>query len=133
MIISIKKIITIVCCAMLINLSAFAEGPVKLKKGDPAPADGYFFTLSQEQQVRLDLIRLQNLELELELKDNLILEYKQQIDFHIQVEEKYKDSWQSAEDDLLSAIKANKRNKLLYLLLGIGLTIGAGVALGAAN
>lgn len=129
----IKKISILFLCLCVFSSSSFANGPIKLKKGDPVPEDGYFFTFEQEQKIRLDLIKLKDLELQLELKDNLITNYKKQIKFHIETEERYKEAWLTTEDNLLEAVKANQRNKFWYMLLGIGLTIGAGFAIGAVN
>lgn len=129
----IKRGLAMMLCLCMISTSAFADGPIKVKKGDTVPADGYFFTLDQEQKVRTDLVKLKNLELQLELKDELLLNYKDQIQFHLQTSERYKDAWRTAEDDLLGAIKANQRNKFWYTTLGILLTVGAGLAVGAAN
>jgi len=128
-----KKLITTIALFFMLTTSAFAGGPVKLKKGEPAPYDGYLFTVDQEQQVRLDIIKLKYMEQQVLLKDNLILNYKDQIQFHILAEERYKTAWEDSEDNLLKVIKAHNRDKLLYTIVGIGLTVAAGFALGAAN
>jgi len=128
-----KKLIATIALFFMVSTSAFAGGPVKLKKGEPAPYDGYLFTIDQEQKLRTDLIELKYLKQQIQLKDNLILNYQDQIKFHIEIEERYKTAWEETENSLLKTTKALNRNRFFYLLLGIGLTVGAGFALGAAN
>ena len=128
-----KKLLATVMLFFFLTGTAFAGGPVKIKKGEPAPYDGWVFTQQQEEKVRLDIIELQSVRKQIELKTDLILNYKQQIEFHVLTEERYKRAWEETEDSLLKVTKAVNRNKLLYMLLGIGLTVGAGYAMGAAN
>lgn len=93
---------------------------------------GWFFPDSVELKNRYKLLEIDFLQQSNALKDNVILNYKKELDLQGQISERYKKAWLETEDKLVDSLKREGRNKILYLIGGVLLTVGAGVALGSA-
>lgn len=130
-------------CLMLtvcVSSTAFAEciKPVTLlEQGAPAPCSGFLFTKDKEKEVRLIVEDHKLLEQELEIKNKkieLLLKDLSLSDLIIQKEREKSELWRlTAEKSTLELTKTNENQgnrDLWMIILGVGLTVGAGYALG---
>lgn len=122
------------------STTAFAEctKPVTfLEQGAQAPCSGFLFTKEKEREVRLmaedykllqEELQIKNKKIELTLKDLRLS------DDIIQKEREKGELWRlTAEKSTLGLVKASEdqgKRDIWMILLGVGLTIGAGYALG---
>lgn len=128
-----SSIATLLVVLMVSSSSAYAEGLSPVKKGDPVPSDGFFVTTEQARTIMKDLQKIDLLELKIESLETTLQLKDNQIQLNFQLAERYKTAWEDTDDRLTTILKREGRSKFLYMLLGIGLTVGAGFALGAAN
>lgn len=133
-----RLLITLLCC-LIMAPPVFAEGrfppPVKLTEGQlfKAPADGWYFTVPAEKKLRYRLLDVDYFEKALKLSKENTLHLKNQLVLQEQITNKYRDAWLQSDEQLTKVLKRENRTKFWYLVLGIALTVGAGVAIGAAN
>jgi len=91
--------------------------------------DGWAFTLDQEKKLRFRLLDADYLEKENKLLKDNIEQYKKMLEIEKEISNKYKETWLQSDEQLTKVLKRESRAKLWYLILGIGLTIGAGAAI----
>lgn len=131
------KMIKVLCLALAFHLAmplAYAQNaPTKLTKGDTffVPTDGWFFTVEAEKKIRFKLLDAEYYEKAFKLSEDTNTHLKTKIDLEKQISERYRKAWIESDESLTKSLKREQRNKLLYLILGIGLTVGAGAAMGA--
>ena len=134
-----KKLLCLVL-AVCMSTTAFAEctKPVTLlEQGAQAPCNGFLFTKEKEKEVRLmaedyklvlEELEYKNKKIELTLKDLRLS------DDIIQKERDKGELWRlTAEKSTLELVKSNEgqgKRDIWMILLGVGLTVGAGYALG---
>ena len=129
-----KCLLTIILSFSLISSSiACSKSVTMLNKDQKAPCEGFLFSIKKEQEVR---IKLQ----ELGIKDKMITIYKKD---SIALEEiadkqhKKSELWRKAAEDSTERMMRMERHQgkrdIMFLLLGIGLTIGAAYGLRQAS
>lgn len=111
-----------------------------LKKGEPAPCDGFLFSKEQELKVRTQDQEIKLLKTEVEIQGKLIESYTLDVETleEIRVKEREKtELWRKQAEEstekLAEATGDRFGRDMIMILLGIGLTVGAGFAVGAAN
>lgn len=123
--------------ALLITLafstSVFANGPVRIKKGEVSQVDGWVFSIDDEQQIRTQLIEADFDKKQVSLLKANIDILNSQITTYQLMSDKYRTAWVKSDEDLTKTLQFQNKGKMLYLLIGIGLTVGAGFAMGHAN
>lgn len=132
-----KKILSLLLCLSLVMLPMFAKAdeipvPIKLTKGvsfTPS-VDGWFFTVSAEQQIRLKLLEVDYLQQAYTLIEKNNEQLQIQLNLQTDISTKYRTAWLESDDHLTKALKRESRSKFLYFLGGVLLTIGAGIAVG---
>lgn len=122
------------------STTALAECPkpvTALEQGAQAPCTGFLFTKEKEKEVRLMAEDYKLLQEELEYKNKkieLTLKDLRLSDDIIQKEREKGELWRlTAEKSTLELVKSNEgqgKRDIWMILLGIGLTVGAGYALG---
>lgn len=120
---------------ILIPSILLAQSPVKLTKGTSftPKEDMWAFSIEHEQKMRLRLTEADSLEKTLKLTNENIELYKSSLEFQEKISIKYREAWIQSDEMLMKAMIRNERNKILYIGMGIILTIGAGLALGYAS
>lgn len=129
-----KKIIALLITIAL-STSVYAQGPVKLLKGQTytATEDSWVFSVDEEQQIRSGLIELDFTKKQVVLLQANINILNSQIGTYQQMSDKYRAAWIASDEDLTKTLQTQNRSKMLYLLMGIGLTVAAGAAMSHAN
>ena len=138
-----KKLLCLTLSIMLMSQQVLAEcqNPVTaLEQGAQAPCRGYLFSPTKEKELRLlnedyklvkEELDYKNSKIKL-LNDNLKLS-----DDILQKERERTELWRvTAENSTLQLVKSNEgqgRRDLWMILLGVGITVGAGYALGQVN
>ncbi len=120
---------------------AECKNPVTaLEQGAQAPCRGYLFTPEKEKELRLLNEDYKLLKDEVDYKNNkikLLGENLRLSDDILQKERERTELWRvTAEKSTLQLVKANEgqgRRDLWMILLGVGITVGAGYALGQVN
>jgi hypothetical protein len=131
-----KKLLAIIMCVcVLSSTTAYAEGPVRLLKDNPftPTTNGWFFTDTQEQKLRFRLVEGNYFEEEIKLLNANILLQKSLNQSQEEISEKYRAAWLQSDEQLTKVLKKQNRTKFFYLVSGILLTVGAGLALGFAS
>ena len=137
-----KKLLAILI-TLSMPLNSFSDCPkpvTSLEEGVKAPCTGYLFTPEKELEVRLmekesELLKAEteNLNLMVDKYKKKEVEYTKVIDLQIDKTELWK---KKAEDITLKyvAVEENRTKRdFIYILMGIGLTVLSGYAIGAAS
>ena len=134
-----KKLLHLVL-AICIPITTLAECPkpvTLLEQGAQAPCTGFLFSREKEKEVRLIVEDYKLLQEELEIKNKkieLTLKDLRLSDDIIQKEREKTELWRlTAEKSTLELVKLNEsqgKRDIWMIILGIGLTVGAGYALG---
>jgi hypothetical protein len=136
-----KLIIFKVVFLLTLNLQANCLKPVTyLDKGKETPCEGFLFSREKEREVRLIAQNYELLKQEVENKDkkiNLILKDLALTESIIIKEREKSELWRArAEQSTLALVKESDSRATRdwwMILLGVGLTVGAGWALGQVN
>jgi len=112
----------------------------KIEEGEPAPCSGFLFTPMAEGEVRIRLEEAVLIEEETKVKDRIIKVYKLDVAAIEEIHKKEREKaelWRvRAEDSTLKLVEAESgrgTRDIIFILLGIGLTVGAGFAVGQAG
>lgn len=138
-----KKTLTILLSFAIFTQTAYSNcsQPVSyVLIGKPAPCTGYLFSPEKEQQLRIEDEEYKyNLQL-LQVKDEQITLYKQEVsDLRdtTNKEQQKAELWRkSAEDTSAKYVASQERQgtrDLIFTVLGVLLTVAAGYAVGAAH
>lgn len=129
--------------SLLISTQSFAKckNPVTiLEQGVPAPCSGYLFSPDKELEVRLKIEENGLLQKQIELKDLTITNlYKDAIKSSqiVELEEKKAELWRTRAEESTKKLVESENGKsgreLLFFILGMAATVGAGLAIGAAS
>lgn len=119
---------------LVFSTSAFAD-PIFLKKGETytATEDSVVFTAKEEQKIRLRLMDADYMDKVISIQSNTIASLNTQLGFQQQISDKYRKAWLESDEQLTKTLQSATRYRFLYLLVGVGLTVGAGVAMGQAS
>jgi hypothetical protein len=119
---------------ILIPSFIFAQSPTRLQPNTAfTPKEsGWFFVDAAETKVRLRLVEADSMEKTLKLTNENLEFYKQSLELQEKISIKYREAWIQSDEMLTKSMIRNERNKILYIGMGIILTIGAGLALGYA-
>lgn len=143
-----KKFLALLLCSTLVlSSSTYAESakPVKVTEVKEFPfhfnndtyyhfkLDGWAFSEDQEKKIRLRLIDADYFEKEIKLLKDNEEHYKRMLELEKQISLRYQNAWKESDESLTKVLKREGRTKIWYLLLGIGLTIGAGFAMSQAG
>ena len=111
------------------------EGPKRLRaKISFTPlTDGWFFNDAQDQKIRFRLIDADFFEKKLKLTEDNVSSYKSMYEDEQKIADRYKKAWSEADEQLTTVLKREGRTKLLYTILGVILTVGAGLTIGYAS
>lgn len=138
----LKKLLIIsLFLSLNFQVSADCLKPVTyLNKGKEAPCDGFLFSREKEKEVRLTAQDYELLKQEIENKDKkifLILKDLSLTESIIKQEREKSELWRTrAEQSTLALLKKSDSRATRdwwMVLLGVGLTVGAGWALGQVN
>lgn len=134
-----KKLLYLVL-ATCMSITALAECPkpvTLLEQGAQAPCTGFLFTREKEREVRLIVEDYKLLQEELVIKNKkieLTLKELGLSDEIIKKEREKSELWRTAaEKSTLELVKSSEgqgKRDIWMILLGLGLTVGAGYALG---
>ena len=122
-----RTYLSILTSILLSCQPAFAQ--VELKQGQPAPIDGWLFSVEQERDLRYRLSGVDHLEAQLALQLKQTENYKSLADLNFQLATNYQAALKSESDTISTLVKRNESTKWLYLCLGIGLTLVSGFAI----
>jgi hypothetical protein len=110
-----------------------------LNKAEKAPCRGYLFSPEKEKEVYIKIEENKLLKKEIELKDlkiEFFLTDVKDVEAISKREAEKAELWRvRAEDSTKKLVESESKRgmrDILFLILGIGLTLGAGVAMGAA-
>ena len=95
--------------------------------------DGWYFNDKAEQKIRFRLIQADYFETEIKLLKENQEHFKRMMELEKQIAERYHVAWKESDENLTKVLKREGRTKIWYLLLGIGLTVGAGFAMSQAG
>ena len=138
-----RKIIASILCSLLIHaqVSLGCDKPVTyVEEGKPAPCTGYIFSPEKEQEVRVMVQenKLQKEEIILKTKKiDLLLDSNKYLE-EIAIKEQQKaELWRNRAEDSTEKLVSAKSNRgtrdWLFLVGGVLLTVGAGIAIGQAS
>ncbi len=136
-----KLLIIALCFAMTIN--SFATEcltPVKLlEENNPAPCRGYLFSPERELETRIKIKNNSFLEEELQTTNSIIRKLKikeSESDVILKLEQEKTELWKIRAETITlkyTSVEENReRRDFAFILMGIGLTVLAGYAIGAA-
>jgi hypothetical protein len=123
-----KQLLTLILIPSLL----MAQSPTRLQPNQAfTPKEpGWFFVDAAEQKIRMRLIEADSFEKTLKLTNENLEFYKQSLELQEKISTKYRDTWLQSDEMLSKALLRNERNKIIYIGLGVLITIGAGFALG---
>lgn len=122
------------------GLAECAKPVTALKKGETVPCDGFLFTKKKELEVR-NKVEQHELTLDqLRIKDEMLNVYKKDTqdleEIHSKERQKTELWRKSAEQSTESLVKLQsyqKNRDIMHIIIGIGLTVGAGIAIKKAS
>ena len=133
--IKLKSLFAVALSAIfMVSLPGYSLAQVRLVKDQSfvVPTDGWFFTEPQEKKIRFRLIEADYLEKTLLLTIQLNENLETRLQLHTKAVAEL-EAQQLATAKVISELNHRyERNRWLYLLLGIGLTLVAGSAIGVA-
>lgn len=129
----LKNVITLISVVSFSITSCYANEAISVKKGEPAKYDGTLMDKEMSEQVRDDLIEKDALEKINKSQEKQILLYKSnEIVYNEQ-----KSLLLNQNTDLIKTLNTTRSTttieKVGLILLGIGLTVGAGWAITRAG
>jgi len=139
-----KRFLTLLLVVSLcLPVQAMADCPkpvTLLDEGAPAPCRGFLFTPQKELEVRIlnEDNKLLNDEIKFkDLKIDKLGKSLTESDKIIDLEKQKTELWRSKAEDstkkLIESEDGRGKRDLLFVILGVALTVGAGFAVGAAS
>lgn len=115
---------------LVTQLVMAADGPVThLNKGDPAPYEGYHFTLAKELEVRQGMLELDT--------DKLIIDNNQKLltlkDAQVVILNDQVKLWQDQSKALAEQVVAKENSRFWYFVLGCATTTALAFAVNKAT
>lgn len=133
----------ILILSLVLPVNSFGEcvnDVLLLDKNEKSPCRGYLFSPKKEKEVYVKIEEHKIQKKQLELKDLKIQLYEKDLSDVEKLVDKEKtkaELWRNRAEDstkkLVDATSNRGSRDFLFILLGIGLTVGAGFAIGAAG
>ena len=142
--IQLKKIIIVINCLVLFSSQicySVCEKPVKLlNQGDSAPCTGYLFSPDKNRELFIINEEHKIFKKQLEIKDLMINNLDKNIKLHEEILDKSRkqtDIWETkakeSTEQLFKVQESQGKRDFMFILLGVGLTVFAGWAVGQAK
>lgn len=140
----LKKVLILINCLYLLYPSITygrCEQSVKLlQRGEPAPCNGYLFSPEKNQELFIINEEHKLYKKEIEIKDLMINNLNNNIKLQDDISKKSKEQaelWEKrakeSTQQLFETQQSRGTRDFMFILLGVGLTVFAGWAVGQAN
>lgn len=137
-----KLLCLVLASSLAFPLNSYANCPkpvTLLEEGSPTPCKGFLFSPQEERKLYLLKEDYKLLQEEVVIKDKLILNLKRDlndVEFIIIKEREKAELWRNAAETsslkMIEATEGQGKRDIWMILLGVGLTVGAGYAIGQA-